>query len=91
MEERLRELLFSDGFALYVKLQAEAGAKFAAEIWRKDVSPEYVRGVMEGISKMLKVASDQATAKEDKERLQALQGAAFKSIEVNFAREMVGD
>ena len=67
MQEQLTDLLFSNDFDAYRVSEIERGAFFIRELLKGSQSPDYVRGAMEMLRKIIHLPLDMAKTQEQKD------------------------
>lgn len=85
----MQDLLFSKKFGEYRKLELEAATNFAVDLFKDGMNPEYVKGAMAMLKKVLHLPISFAKTKEAKEMASNLVTKDLKEFEAKFIRLFV--
>ena len=83
---QFKELVQLEEFRAYRQAEISAAADFLHQIWVKG-DPQYIRGALDAIGKVLKVPESFAVAQETKEFVGTLINRDFADFEVKFLRK----
>jgi len=81
-----QDILFDAGWAQYREAEIEAGIAMLREIWGGDFSPDYIRGAVEMLRRIILLPHHMAATPEAKERAEALVKASFSALELKLLR-----
>lgn len=84
-----QELLFSDSFQEYRKKEIEEGVKVVSKMFDDNMSPDYIRGAMNMLKKVIEVPSKLAITPEAKLRAVTNIQRDLKLFQVQFLRRYV--
>lgn len=86
-----QDILFDSGWAPYREMEIEAGIAMLREIWGGDFSPDYIRGAVEMLRRIILLPHHMAATPEAKERAEALVKASFSALELKLLRRALFD
>ena len=84
-----QELLFSDSFQEYRKKEIEEGVKVVSKMFDDNMSPDYIRGAMNMLKRVIEVPSKLAITPEAKLRAVTNIQRDLKLFQVKFLRRYV--
>jgi len=83
-----QDLLFMDEFAIYRQKEIEEAVIIANEVFKSSLSPDYVRGAMFMIKRILQIPKALAQTDEAKEKAEAMIEKDFKEFQARFVKVM---
>jgi len=83
----MKELFLLEEFQRYRRREIEIAAEFVQRLWSGE-NPQYIRGAVEIVSKILSAPEGFAKAPETKEFLQTLTARDFAMFETDFLRRV---
>ncbi|HNT44452.1 MAG TPA: hypothetical protein PKN85_08315 [Syntrophorhabdaceae bacterium] len=86
-----QDILFEPGWTPYRELEIEAGIAMLREIWGGEFSPDYIRGAVEMLRRIIMLPQAMAATPEAKERAEALVKASFSAMELKLLRRAMFD
>jgi hypothetical protein len=84
-----REFLFDASFALYRQEEMKVAVEFIESFLNGSSSPEYLKGAMDALRKVIKLPGSLARNNEEKEVAKTLHEAAWKEVESRLFRSVV--
>jgi hypothetical protein len=85
------DILFEAGWAAYREIEIEAGIAMLREIWSGDFSPDYIRGAVEMLRRIILLPQTMAATPEARDRAEALVKASFSALELKLMRRALFD
>lgn len=84
----MKELFQMEEFQKYRQRELEAGADFVQGVWQAD--PQYVRGALDLLSKILRIPEEFGRTPETLKFYQAITSRDFATFEAKFLRKHLG-
>ena len=84
-----QEVLFSEEWQDYRRLEIEAGMSFVHEIWNRNADPVYIRGAVDMLRKIIQIPEKAAKTDEAKMAAAALIQSAMHKVEMDLMRKFL--
>ena len=86
-----QELLFSEDWQEYRQKEIEIGAAFVHEIWNVNADPQYIRGAVEMLRRIVRIPEHVAKTDEAKAAAAALIQTAMHKVDMALLRKMLNE
>jgi len=86
----MSQLLFDEDFRDYREREIEIALEFIAMVWSLRVTPEYVRGATDAVTKILNIPLGMAKTKEQEEAARKLVADSITKIEKKILLRRLG-
>lgn len=84
-----QDLIFSDAFAKYRKREIGEAVKIVSDIFRDSVNPEYIKGSLDLLKRILYIPKQIAKTKEAIEMADIAVERDLKEFEIKFLRRFI--
>ena len=85
----MQDLLFNEDWQDYRQREIEIGAGYVHEIWKTNADPQYIRGAVEMLRRIVRIPEDMAKTDEAKQAAAALIQTAMHKVDMSILRKML--
>jgi hypothetical protein len=87
----MSDLLFSEDLEEYRKIEIEEALVFVGELYRQNIEPEYFKGAMEMLKRIIRIPLKMAKSLEEKKRAELMIAQAIDDYASRLVKKILLD